>query len=49
MYTLKVNPFYNDNDMVDALNHYLAVRLKTNPNMSIEERLRNFVWIEEKS
>ena len=49
MYTLKVNPYYNDNAMVVGLNQYLAVGLNTNPNMPIEVSLRNFVWIEKKT
>jgi len=49
MYTLKVNPYHNDNNMVVTVNQYLALGLKTNPNMPIEVLLRNFVWIEEKS
>jgi hypothetical protein len=48
MYTLKENPYYNDNDMVVALNKYSAVALKTNPNMTIEVSLRHFVWIKKK-
>jgi hypothetical protein len=41
--------YYNYNDMVFALNQYLAMGLKTNPNNTIVVILQNFVWIEKKA